>query len=293
MSFRKRMAEKRKKLKRNVSNPNKRRNDRRYQSIILKDKLPEGVGIWRCGEGEHLIDIIPFECGPDMPLDATGKSVAEEGELWHMLDIWVHQNIGALQTPFVCPYENFGEPCPICAFMKENRLPKEVWSKIRAKHRNVYLIWCHDDIKEEKKGIQIWEVADFFMGEKIEDIATLPRGGGYIEYFDYDDGKTIVFSKKGKRDNVQFTGHKFIDRDGPIPERILDQTFPLDSVIKMRPSYEEIEKEFRGMNLSVEEENDNLPPFDSEKEDDVPIGGDEPPKRDKFKRKKRILRRKK
>ena len=32
-----------------------------YGSIFIKDNIPEGVGFWKPGFGEHLIDIVPFQ----------------------------------------------------------------------------------------------------------------------------------------------------------------------------------------------------------------------------------------
>jgi len=275
MGFRDRIRKKQRALKKKMANPKVRRQGRRFPSIFIKDKIPEGVEFWQCKEGEHLIDIIPFEVGKNMPLDISGRPIAEEGELWHVLDIWVHYNING--NPYVCPYENFGEPCPICEYIQANRLPKDIWSKLRPKHRNIYLIWCHDNRKEEKKGIQIFDVSDFFMGEKLEEIATLPRGGGYIEYFDIDDGKTIVFTRKGTgMENTKYLGHKFIDRDEPIPDWVLEQTFPLDEVVQMHPSYEEIEKSFNKMMKNIGSPTDEEMEVDDEIEDDIPDLDEEP-----------------
>ena len=217
----------------------------RYPTIFIRDKIPEGIEFYKCKEGEHLADIIPFEAGPDMPLDESNNPVTEEGDLDYVLDLWVHQNLGKLQNPYVCPYENFGKPCPACEFIKGNRLEKDDWSKLRAKHRVIYQIWDHQTREGEKKGIQIFEAAYFFMEEKIDEIAKLPKGGGYISFSDPDSGKTLAWKRKGSgKDNTQYLGHKFIDRDAPIPDKILNKTFALDSIIKMHPSYEDIEKDF-------------------------------------------------
>jgi hypothetical protein len=273
MGFRDRMRKKNggKTLQKRHNAGTKKTGGGRFPTIFDKEKVPEGVEFWKCREGKHLVDFIPFEVGPDMPFDERMKPITEEGYPDYVLDLFVHQNVGNMNKPYVCPYENFGEPCPICEFIKANRLDKEDWKKLVAKHRVVYLVWVHDTKEEEKKGVQIFEASHFFMEEKIEEIAELPRGGGFVKFSCQDTGKSLAWTRKGSgMENTQFLGHRFVDRDEPIPDRILDQTFPLDSIVNMHPEYEEIEREFKGtlkkMNLLEEDETDEVP-FDNSDED--------------------------
>lgn len=271
----------------------------RYPTVFDKKKVPDGINFFSCKEGQHIVDILPWECGPDMPVDDTGDPVTQEGEFDYVLDLFVHQNVGSMKQPYVCPYENFGKECPICEYIKDNRLEKEEWSKVRAKRRSIYLIWDRTDAKEEKKGVQIFDAAHFFMEEKILEVAKLPRGGGYEVFSDPDEGKSVCWTRKGSgRENTSYLGHRFIDRESPIPDRILDKTFSLDQVINMHPSYEEIEKAFRGK--TVEDEEGQEPPFEEDPEtnakeekdipdDNVGASSPKPKKRIKrtFKRKKK------
>ena len=263
MGFKDRMKGKRKNLR-------ERRNSRmakgggspkgRYPTIFLKDKIPEGVGMYQCKEGSHIVDIIPWEAGVDMPVDDSGTPVTEEGELDYVLSVHVHQKIGVMQKPYVCPYENFDLPCPICEYIKENRLPKDDWNRIRPKHRVVYLVWCHNDRDQEKKGIQIFEAAYYFMEQNIEEISKLPRGGGYEDFSDWENGKSLAWSRKGAgATDTQYIGHRFADREGPIPEKILDATFSLDQVVNMHPSYDEINEAFLGGLKSANPPEDDAP----------------------------------
>lgn len=260
----------------------------RFPTIFNKDKIPEGVQFWRCTEGDHIIDILPFECGPDMPYNENDEPITEEGGFDYVIDLFVHMNVGSMNKPFVCPYENFGKECPICEYMKANRLEKEDWKKLFAKHRDIYLVWVHDSPEEKRKGVQIMESAHFFMGEKIEEIAKLPEEGGYINFSDPDEGKRLAWRRKGSgRENTQYLGHRFIDRPGPLPEKLLDKTFALDQVINMHPSYEEIEKEFQGtlkkMNL-IEDDDGNEEYTGAGGEDDIDDSyWDDEPKEEKKK----------
>lgn len=221
-----------------------------YPSIIDKTKLPEGRTIWKPKAGEYLIDIIPFFAGSQHPK-------VSEGDLSYVIDLWVHQGVGPLNTPYVCQTKTFHENDPICEYIASKRIPTDEWKKISAKRRTLYLVWVHDeDRKEEKKGIQIWDVAHFFFEAKVDEIAKSPRGGGAISFSDVDNGKSIAFTirKSGtytdaggqQRDSLEYLGHRFIDREKPIPEKILEQTFALDEVIVMHPDDEEVSDAFYG-----------------------------------------------
>ena len=245
------------------------------------------MGFWKCSDEKHIIDFIPFIAGPDMPKVSGGG--VKEGEFTWLIDLWVHWKVGVLEHPYVCSAKTNGLPCPICEHLQQNRdtYTKEEYDDIKAKHRTIYLIWCHDNSTEKEKGIQLWEVAHYFMEYNLKEIAERPRGGGTVLYFDPDIGKNVVFSRRGKgAGNTEFIGHRFDDREGPIPDTILDQSFPLDSVIKYA-EYEEINEAFYGKtgqgesadsgNVYTEDNSfpEEQPP--SEEESPVEVGPDECP----------------
>jgi len=262
-SFRSRMRKKRGGLKKR-HNQAPRQTGGRFPTVFNKNDIPEGVGFFRCTEAQHIVDILPWEAGKDMPFDDQNQPVTEKGDFDYVLDLFVHQNVGKMNQPYVCPYENFNKPCPICEYMKSKRLEKAEWSKIRPKRRSIYLIWNRTNPTEEKKGIQIFDAAHFFMEEKIEEIAKLPRGGGYVVFSDPDTGKSVCWTRKGSgRENTSYLGHRFVDRESPIPDKILDATFSLDQVINMHPSYEAIAKAFKDDNKP---DNDDAP-FDTDEKD--------------------------
>ena len=260
MSFRDRMKKKKNTLKKRHNTKSKPTGGR-YPTVFDKTKVPDGVNFFSCKEGQHIVDILPWEAGPDMPLDVDNVVVTQEGDFDYVLDLFIHQNVGKMKVPFVCPYENFGEDCPICEYIKANRLPKDEWSKLRPKRRSIYLIWDRTTPADEKKGVQIFDSAHFFMEEKLEEIAKQPRGGGYITFSDPDDGVSVCWTRKGSgATDTQYLGHRFIDREAPIPDRILEDTFALDQVIKMKPSYEDIEEAFNSVNATPTEEQEE--PFE-------------------------------
>jgi hypothetical protein len=259
MGFRDRFKNKKGSLgKQHVTQTQNKDTKGRFPTVIRKDKLPAGVETWQCKEGDHLIDILPFAAGPDFPLDPnTGSPIVSEGDLAYVLDIRVHTNVGSMKIPYVCPYENFGLPCPICEFIKENDLDTEDWKNVSAKRRTFYQIWNHDTRETEKKGIMLWEISHFSMEQNLAAIAALPRGGGAISFSDPDEGKTIAFTRKGSgAKNTQYLGHRFIDREIKLPDKLLDMTFPIDQMVRMHPSYEEIEEAFNGQKGKIGNKDD-------------------------------------
>ena len=240
--LRKKLQSKKEDLARRHKESVARKDQGRFGSIFLKSKIPEGISFWKCGNGKHLIDIIPFEAGPTIP-----NPNVEEGDPEFYVDVWVHRNVGAADLVFVCPAYTWGKDCPICEDIKESDYSDEDLEKIRAKRRTIYLVWVHDSPKEESEGLKILDLAYFFLQSHLDELAESPRTGGIITYADVDDGKSIGFTKQGGGPkNTKFIGHQFVDREEPIPDKILDQSFPLDTCIKMQPTYDEIADAYFG-----------------------------------------------
>jgi len=233
-----------------------------YITIFKKDEVPEGMGFWTPGYGEHLIDIVPFFAGENHPK-------VGEGRLCYVIDLWVHKK----GDNFVCQTRNFKLRDPICDFIKKTRLPTDEWKKIAPKRRTVYLVWVHDTPEEEEKGLQIWEVAHWFFEKHVDAIAKSPKGGAPIIFSDPDTGKQIAFEivKSGTykdendvdRDSQDWTGYRFIDRDEKIPDEILDQSFSLDDIIDMHPDTDKVYKSFHG-----EDEEEKIVKQETEEEEE-------------------------
>lgn len=226
-----------------------RKDEGRGSTIFIPEKIPEGVTLWKHQKAEHVMDIIPYLAGPDHPKDPEGK-------LSYVVDLYVHRGVGAMNEQFVCPTYNFKKPCPMCEYITRENLTKEQWRKVRPVRYVAYLIWVHDTPEEEAKGVQLLYCPHFFMEEKLDAQAKMPKGGAPIAFAHPDTGKLVFFEIKtkgsyedgegNKRESLSWEGHKLIDREEPIPDEILDQSFPLDSIIKMHPSYPEIYQAFYG-----------------------------------------------
>jgi len=283
MSFRDKTKKMRKDLQRRTQESIDRGEDMpEYGTIFIKDKIPEGVGFWRPDIADHLVDIIPFVAGKQHPR-------VPEDRMAFNVDVWLHQNIGAMYDQFVCQQRMFKKPDPMCNYMRGKRLPEDEWKAIAPKRRTVYLVWVHDSPEEEEKGLQIWEVAWWNFEKHVDEIAKNPKGGAPVPFSDYDDGKSIAFSIKksgtftdssGKeRDSMDFVGHRFVDRDEKIPDKILDQSFSLDECINIHPEFSVMEEAFTGQKgQSTDEETaPETQPASEEETHSEPMSEDEPP----------------
>lgn len=248
-SFRDRAKQARTDLSKQHQQSYDRKDDKGFSSESVFDMsvLKElGIEEWKPEKGEHLIDVIPFFTGKNHP-------DIDEGGIAYNVDYWAHQ-LRDLGRFFVCK-RTYKNTDPICHYIQKKRPEKDEWMKIKPTRRCAYLIWCHDDEKEEAKGIQAWDVAHYFFEAKVCAIQKDPKTGKPIVWSSFEKGKHIFFkiSQSGsftdssgkKRDSMEFGGFQLVDRDNPmIPDHILDQSFSLDMAMRMRPSDEEISEAF-------------------------------------------------
>lgn len=232
---------------------------------------------WVAKEGEHIIDIIPWEIGNNFP--TRNYPNAKPGGGAHVLDLWVHNNVGPNEDQFICPARNYGRACPICehtAELKKEDADDETVKATYPKRRTVYLIICRDSAEEEAKGLQVWQVAHFFMQKHLDEISKKPRGGGYVPFPDPDEGKQIFFKRAGSgATNTSYIAHQFLDReDYIIEDDILDKAPSLDECIHV-PTYEELYAAYWGRDINEEkptkpsakkEETSEEVPYPSEEE---------------------------
>jgi hypothetical protein len=252
--FRDRAAEEKQSMQKDYEESYKSKDDRgftlgSYFDLELIKEL--GVPIWRPEIGDHIIDVIPFYAGKNHP-------AKNEGELTYKVDFWGHSRIGPMNDFFICNANTWKVPDPICTWMKQNYIEdKKQYNAIKPSRRCAYLIWCHDGEDQEALGIQIFEVSHYFFEKKVSEVSKQPRSGGFIDWTHYDTGRHVYWSinKSGsyedatgtKRDSIEYSGFQLIPRENPkIPDHILEQSFALDEVLKMRPTDEEVSTAFFG-----------------------------------------------
>lgn len=224
--------------------------------------------LFKPGEGEHIIDIVPYFCGENDP-----KSPKNSPR--YFLDVWVHYNIGSTEDSYVCPARTFADKqnpnhidnrCPICEYQaslkSQDDYDEELVKTLNPKRRTIYNILCYDTKNEEDKGLQVWDVAHWHL-EKHLSVLSKAKGirsgaatGGVITFSAPKTGKSIVFTKKGKAPNIEFIGHGFEDRikgDEPyiITEEQLAKAKVLDEIVTFS-NYDTIYKAFYGKALGEE-----------------------------------------
>lgn len=231
------------------------------------NELAANATFWNCPEGDHIIDIIPYLAGENYPT-TTGR---KPGKAVYFLDIWVHKGVGPNGDQFVCPAKNYKKRCPICEEIERKieeagdyEQVRKFVERYRAKRRSIYNVVVRDDGKEERKGVQIWDVAHFFMEKHLAKKSKDPRTGGYTFFSHPDKGKNVYFEKRGKR-NQSFENHQFLDREKPVSDEELESAWVLDEMIHI-PTYNEIAEVF---NMADEDEEEG------EAQEDGSTGDDE------------------
>lgn len=291
------MAFDRKKMRQGLKDRHKESHDHRDDSgkfrPIWKEK--DKLKLWKCKAEDHVIDILPYECGDFDPTHT-------KGEICYFLDVWIHRGVGPNEDNVICLSSTYksspiaerrGWKCPICEFrakLKEQGKQKtDLYKKLQPTRRAIYNIYCQDTEKEMEKGVQIWDVAHFLFEKKVAELSLLPKGGGFVLFSDPDEGKSVSFIMKetsykdentGKQQNsIEFGAFRFMDRK-PIPDDLLEKTKCLDELIIV-PKVEDL----RAMIMTA----DTTPPAEApappekpadntNKEQDVPDEVVDPPK---------------
>ena len=211
-----------------------------FKDYLDKDKT-DGIKMFKMPKGDKtlVMDIIPYFAGDNDPKNAPGDPV-------YCLDINVHQNIGPGDHKIVC-LAQYNKACPICEEIERRRAAEEDYdSRIkpqRPSRRTMYNIVIRDNKgEEEKKGVQVLEIAHFFVEKKFAGISRNPVTGGIIVFSDPDEGKSLCFTKRNPtKDTVEYSAHQFLDRQYPVSDAELDAAVTLDSIIKIM-TYKEIEE---------------------------------------------------
>ena len=217
----------------------KTRDSRAFKDIFDPDKI-EGITFFKENQGPNFVDIIPFPVGPRHPEVCVRKKM-QIGQRAYVLEVWRHGNVGPNNDQYICLARTYGKPCPICEFRQTDEAGADS-KELVPKRRSIFAIW---DRKAEDKGIQVWEIAHWFMDKQLQSRVINPKTGAKINFSHPSkaEGKHISFDLKIMGKNREYTGHQFVDRDEGIPKYILDQAPVLDDLIFV-PTYEEVEEAF-------------------------------------------------
>jgi hypothetical protein len=237
----------REKMKQDLLNRTKESYDRKDGEAGQNHFDPElEIPFWKPGTTQgkpHIIDTIPFLAGPNFPTNVPRP--VREGDFAYVLDLWVHKAVGPGKATVVCPARNYGKRCPVCEDV-ENLMTTTGQEYLdiphHAKRQCTYNVLVMDDAVTEAKGVQVWDVSHKYSEKAIASLAISARGGGYIAFSSPEKGigKSIAFDvAKDKYKTI--SGHRFEERNYDIPQEILDQAIPLDTIIKIYTAEELIE----------------------------------------------------
>jgi hypothetical protein len=247
-----------------------------YKDIFDRSQCTKyNVSFFKPAATEHLIDILPYLAGKNAPFVQGAKTL--EGSPAYLVDVYVHRGVGVNEDQYICMARSYNKPCYICEQRNNTDLSTEEIEALRPKRRTVYAIWDRD---AEGKGVQVWEVAHWYMEKKLQARAKRPRGGGYVNYSHPKRGKSISFSITAKGEFKEYDGHDFVDRDDEIPEEILEKVPPLDELLHL-PSYEEVKVAYLCTARDEEEEIDEQEEFEEESGADNLISEKEEIKKEK------------
>lgn len=246
----------------------KKQKQRRQSKSIFKPDL-DNVNFWKCEEGQHVIDIIPYFTGENDPLQDAGENA-------HSLEVYVHRDVGDVEGQMaICLKETFGEPCPICEHRQQLRregdadedLLKELTPSRYA--RSIFNIVCYDTRREEEKGVQVWHTSEYLFTQHLMKLAEGPvrrgsdRPESFVNFACPVDGKSVSFTTEGTKMNTKHLALQFLDRDYEIDDELLDEAHTLDDLID-KPTYEQVYKLYWGEDM---EEGEGEGDDDDEEED--------------------------
>lgn len=224
---------------------------------------------------KHLIDVIPYLAGKMDPIPGI-----KEGKPVYILIAKIHRRIGVNYGEYFCP-TNWNKPCPICednknlrVKFKDSKLSPKEQADIKMKIDNTNFkfydflnVVCYDSPEEEKKGVQIFKIADWFFWRKVKLILTKARGGGVVVVADPDVGKGISFTAAVTKSSTSLDGFQLEDRNYKITDDILKQAHCIDDMINLL-SYDELAEIYHTGIKDIEENGprEDAPPFDVEED---------------------------
>jgi len=232
----------RERMKQDLGGKTKEAYERKDTGGLFKSYLNESllnerkVSKFSAGKGTWIVDIIPYTVGDNDPLNKKGDTA-------YVLDVMVHMGVGAADDRIVC-LSQYNLPCPVCELIKKKQADNEDYKTcikpLVAKRRTLYNVIVRDNPDEEKKGVQLFEIAHFFFQKTIAALSKNKRSGGYVVFSDPDDGKSISFERTGTgAENTAYGAHKFEDRPEPITDAELDAATTLDDYLVIR-DYDDI-----------------------------------------------------
>lgn len=176
----------------------------------------------------YAIDILPFTIATKNHPHVVSKD-AEVGDKIHVLDYWVHRNIGAKKATVTCPLQTYGKPCPICEEFDKIKASKgrdapetklAATSGLKPVRRVMYNVI---DVDEEKETLRIFDQSWHLFCKELTEAAGVAAKRAKKDFFDYAgitnsaDAMTIEFftvsEKVGTGECWLFKSFNFLKRE--------------------------------------------------------------------------------
>jgi hypothetical protein len=132
------------------------------------------------------------------------------------LEVYIHYQIGANNSQFLCSAKMLKKSCAICEEHKKlldsGKNPEEIRSlqpQLRA------ICWVIDRL-EEAKGPQIWVMPYTKIAKEILTHSFSRKSGEAVMVDDPLNGWDIIFNKAGKLKNTQYSGLRKDDEASPL-----------------------------------------------------------------------------
>jgi len=204
----------------------------------------QNVQFWKCDEGDHELDIIPYFAGPRDP-------TCKEGEFTYLLEVFEHRDVGGIEgQSFICLMKTYGKPCPICQHRQQliqEGADEELIKALRTSRypRSIYNVVVYDSEKEQAKGVQVFHTSHYLMEQYLVKLAESSRREieqGYPPYkffADPEEGWSVKFTRTGQGMNTRYIAHQLVPRNYQIHQQILESAYRLDDLIYV-PEYDEV-----------------------------------------------------
>ena len=222
---------------------------------------------FKAKEGKNLIDILPYETSSKGPLE---KPPIEAGELWWRRIFYTHRDVGVNNDRVVCP-RSVGKRCPICEERTE-LFDKGEADAAKALNVSMRIVMNIIDLKDEDKGIQLWEISYHAFGKKLK--VEVGEAEQDLFWFYDEDGRTL--RARFIEEDIGFK-NKFLSCDridfeerDKYGEKILEKVYDLDKLLHVLP-YETLQRMF--LEMEDEEPKDDKEEPKDDKEDDKEEGG--------------------
>lgn len=193
--------------------------------------VQEAIKLFTPKEGDNLIRILP----PTWP-DAKHYG----------LDIYLHYQVGADNSAYLCLDKMKGESCPICEARAALQATGDTEAADELKPARRVLVWMINR-NEEKDGPIIWSMP-WTIDRDLCKLSTNERTGEYLAIDDPEEGFDVEFERKGKAQRTEYIGLRIARRaselgDDDWMEMAVDK--PLPDVLNYY-DYDHIKKAFTG-----------------------------------------------